>query len=343
MHGAHIKQVARGGMTWAFGDGDLKANLRLQAAWDQAFVDRHFQARHGFRGQRKLLLSNVLALALAAEDMQRRNDTRKIAVVVAGASPGTHLPVLMRHLRTSNIADRLEVHLYDPKPLHRAVAGAVRADGRMRFTQDKFRDAHALEWSRRDPAETCLVFLSDIRSDIHGKQAHVRADEDKIGEDMHMQKQWVETMRPEYSMLKFHAQHATRDNPSVAPGFSYLAGDLYKQTDIDLFSAECRLFVTQADIREKAYSTADIERHMFFHNQTLRPTTFTVSGGKRLQFDEAFQFHVAQLAERVLGVDAGMLLAEARRKLQVDPIAFSWTPPACSRVQGMLRGMQAHL
>ena len=126
-------------------------------------------------------------------------------------------------------------------------------------------------------------------------------------------------------MLKFHAQHATRDNPSVAPGFSYLAGDLYKQTDIDLFSAECRLFVTQADIREKAYSTADIERHMFFHNQTLRPTTFSVSAGSkrlRLQFDEAFQFHVAQLAERVLQVDAGMLLAEASRKLQVDPSAY---------------------
>jgi hypothetical protein len=83
---------------------------------------------------------------------------------------------------------------------------------------------------------------------------------------------------------------------------------------------------------------------MFFHNQTLRPSTFTVLGGaKRMQFDEAFQFHVAQRAERVLEMDAGMLLAEARRKLEVDPIEFTWAPPACSRVQGMLLGMQAHL
>ena len=94
--------------------------------------------------------------------------------------------------------------------------------------------------------------------------------------------------------------------------------------DTDLFWAECLLFVTQADIRDKEYSTADIERHMFFHNQTLRSTTFSVSDGRqRLQFDEAFQFHVTQLAERVLHVDVGMLLAEACRKLRVDPIAFT--------------------
>ena len=197
----------RGRIPWAFGDGDLRVNLRLQAEWDQAIVDRHFQTRRGFRGQRKLLLSNVLTVALAAEDMQRNNDPRKILVVVAGASPGTHLPVLMRHLQTSNVADRLEVHLYDPKPLHRAVAGVVHRSEHMTFTQDEFRDSHALDWARRDHTQTCLVFLSDIGSAIHGKQQHVRADEEKIGRDMHVQKQWVEAMRPEYSMLKFHASH----------------------------------------------------------------------------------------------------------------------------------------
>ena len=268
-------------MSWEFGDVDLKAHLHMQAEWDQPFVDAHFQRRHGWRGQRKLFLSNLLAVKLAAEDMQRNNDTRKIKLVVAGASPGVHLPVLVRHLKASNIAHRIDMHLYDPKPLHRAVAGVVRRSEDMTFTQDEFRDSHALQWSRRDAAKTCLIFLSDIRSDIHGKAAHLCADEAKIGADMHKQKQWVETMRPDYSMLKFHARHATRDDPSVAPSFRYLAGDLYKQADTDLFSAECRLFVKQADITDKEYSTADIERHMFFHNQTLRPSTFTVLGGAK--------------------------------------------------------------
>jgi hypothetical protein len=207
-----------------------------------------------------------------------------------------------------------------------------------------FTDAHAREWSRRDAGKNCLLFLSDIRSEIHGKAAHSCADEAKIGGDMHRQKQWVETMRPDYSMLKFHAEHATRDSPSVAPTFSYLAGDLYKQADTDLFSAECRLFVTQADIREKQYSTADIERHMFFHNQSLRPRLYSVlRGARHLQFDEAFQFHVAQEAGRVLAVDADMMLKEACAKLPVDKIAFTWTAPKSSRLQTLLRGVQTRL
>jgi hypothetical protein len=83
---------------------------------------------------------------------------------------------------------------------------------------------------------------------------------------------------------------------------------------------------------------------MFFHNQTLRPSTFTVLGGaKRLRFDEAFQFHVAGRAEAVLQMDAGLLLAEARHALEADPLEFTWAPPACSRVQGMLLDMQAHV
>lgn len=331
-------------MPWEFEDVDLKAHLHMQAAWDQAFVDRHFHARRGLRGQRKLLLSNLLAVTLAVEDMQQHKDTRKLQVVIAGASPGIHLPVLLRHLQTSNIADRVEMHLFDPKPLHRSVKGVVGASHNVSFTHDKFRDAHALEWSRRDKSTHCLLFLSDIRSDIHGKQQHVRADEEKIGRDMHMQKQWVETMRPEYSMLKFHAQHATRDNPSIAPGFTYLAGDLYKQADTDLFSAELRLFVKEADIKDKEYSTADIERHMFFHNQTLRPTTFSVLHGRKLlQFDEAFEMHVVQRAERALELDGELLLSEACARLPVDQIDFTWTPRACTRLQGMLRTVQKHM
>ena len=331
-------------MAWEFDDVDLKAHLHMQAEWDQAFVDRHFHARHGLRGQRKLLLSNLLAVTLAVEDMQERKDTRKLQIVIAGASPGIHLPVLMRHLQTSNIADRLEIHLFDPKPLHRSVACVVRASDNVSFTHDKFQDSDARAWSRRDSSTHCLLFLSDIRSDIHGKKQHSRVDEEKIDGDMHRQKKWVETMQPDYSMLKFHAPHATRDNPSVAPTFIHLAGDLYKQADTDLFSAELRLFVKQADIKDKEYSTAGIERHMFFHNQTLRPTTFSVlHGSKLMQFDEAFQLHVAQRAERVLELDGDRLLAEACAKLPVDQIDFTWTPRVCTRLQGMLRTVQKHM
>jgi len=328
-------------MSWEFGEVDLKAHLHKQTEWDQAFVDAHFQPMHGLRGQRKLLLSNMLSLTLAVEDMRLRGDTRRIDLVIAGASPGIHLPLIIKHVGASNIRNKVDMHLYDPKRLHRSAATAVCRNEHVRFTLGKFTDAHAREWGERDKSK-CLVFLSDIRSDIHGKKEHARADEDMIGADMQMQKAWVERMQPEYSMLKFHARHATRDNASVAPAFTYLSGTLYKQAFTDLFSAECRLFVKKAEIQEQEYSTAAIERHMFYHNLALRPKTYSVKNNE-LRFDEAFEAYVAHEAARVLDVDAQRLLRDAHTDLQVDPIVFTWPPPASTRTDTLLRCIQTVL
>jgi hypothetical protein len=328
-------------MSWQFGDVDLKAHLHKQAEWDQAFVDAHFQPMHGLRWQRKLLLRNMLTLTLAVEDMQKRGDTRRIQLVVAGESPGIHLPLIIKHLGASNVRNNIDIHLYDPKRLHRSAASAVCRSEHVRFTQGKFTDAHAREWSERD-ASRCLVFLSDIRSDIHGKKEHCRADEDMIGADMQMQKAWVERMQPDYSMLKFHARHATPDNASVAPSFVYLKGTLYKQAFTDLFSAECRLFVKRTEIAEQEYSTAAIERHMFYHNRALRPQTYSVHKSE-LQFDEAFEAYVAHEAARVLGIDAQSLLRDAHTDLQVDPIVFTWPAVRSTHMQSLLRRVQIAL
>ena len=329
-------------MAWEFSEVDLKAHLHQQEAWDQAFVDRHFHKTCGLRGQRKLLLSNVLALTLAVDDMRKRSDPRRIQLLVAGAAPGIHLPVLMKHLKKSNIGDNIDIHLFDPKRLHRSAASVVCRSDNVSFTQDLFTDSDALHWSRRDSEKNCLIFLSDIRSDIHGKHEHSRVDEDTICADMRMQKAWVEQMRPDYSMLKFHAQHATRDNPSVAPSFTYLDGPLYKQGYTDLFSAELRLFVTKADIRDKQYSTAAIERHMYYHNRTLRPQTYSVHA-EELQFDDAFQAYVAHEAARVLAFDAHSFLRDARRELDVAPVVFTWPVAPRTHMQTLLRRVQTAL
>ena len=329
-------------MSWEFSAVDLKAFLHMQEDWDQAFADQHFRKMHGLRGQRKLLLSNMLALTLAVDDMQKRNDTRRIQLVVAGASPGIHLPVIIKHLKASNVRDKIDIHLYDPKRLHRSAASVVCKSDNVRFTQDKFKDSDAREWGERDSKKSCLIFLSDIRSEIHGKHEHVRADEDTIRGDMRMQKAWVEQMQPDYSMLKFHARHATPDGPSVAPSFRYLKGTLYKQAFTDLFSAECRLFVTQADIGEQEYCTAAIERHMFYHNRTLRPKTYALDG-TQLQFDEAFESYVAREAARVLGIDAQSLLRDAHTDLRVDPIVFTWPAAPSTHTQSLLRRIQTAL
>jgi hypothetical protein len=329
-------------MSWEFSRVDLKAHLHKQEDWDQAFVDKHFQKMHGLRGQRKLLLSNLLALVLAVDDMEKKSDRRRIQLLVAGASPGIHLPVLLKHLKQSNIGDRIEVHLFDPKRLHRNAAAVVHRSDNVTFTPEKFETKNAREWSERDAKKNCLIFLSDVRSDIHAKNQHSRVDEDTICGDMRMQKAWVELMQPDYSMLKFHARHATRDNPDVAPAFTYLRGTLYKQAYTDLFSAECRQFVTKEDIKDTTYSTAAIEGHMYYHNRTLRPQTYAVHNQK-LQYDEAFQAYVAQEAARVLGINAHSLLQDAHDELEVDPIVFTWPVAPRTHMQTLLRRVQTAL
>jgi hypothetical protein len=130
----------------------------------------------------------------------------------------------------------------------------------------------------------------------------------------------------------------------VAPSFRYLQGTLYKQAFTDLFSAECRLFVKKAEIKEQEYSTAAIERHMFYHNQTLRPKMYSVCKDTRhLPFDEAFQVHVAQEAARVLHVDSHTLLRDACTELEVDPIVFTWSPTASTHEDTLLRCIQTVL
>ena len=112
--------------------------------------------------------------------------------------------------------------------------------------------------------------------------------------------------------------------------------------DIDLFSAECRLFVTQADIGEQEYCTAAIERHMFYHNRTLRPKTYSLND-TQLQFDEAFEAYVAREAARVLGIDAQSLLRDAHTDLRVDPIVFTWPAAPSTHTQSLLRRIQTAL
>jgi hypothetical protein len=333
-------------MQYEFGDVDMRAHMHMQEPWDQEFVNAHEKHVGGLRGQRKLFNSNMLGLSLAVQDMQKQHDEREIVLVVAGASPGIHLPVIVKQLRRSNIRNKIQIHLYDPRPLDRAVwrALSVSKDSiDTRFTKDIFQDAHAREWAARDEKKYCLVFLSDIRSDIHDKREHVSADEDKIKRDMQMQKEWVETMLPDYSMLKFHAQHGTSDKPRVSSSFSYLDGTLYKQAFTDMFSAECRLFVRKQDIKERLYSTSAIEKHMFFHNKRIRPQHFSLSAtGKHLQFDEAFESHVTEKAAETLALHADEMRKDAHTSLPVQHMRFTWPVVPATRTEALLRRVQMH-
>ncbi len=321
--------------------------------WKPEFVEKH-SSHEKPHGQIKLLWSNLLGLTLVEKDMQ--SDGRSIQLVVAGASPGTHMPLLLKHLRSSEDGSggwrdkcSLQICFYDPKALDKKLQDTVDlAKENMRFEPRCFTDEDAntwAEWRDSNKAHTVLVFFSDIRSDIHGKHEHMRADEEKIAENMEDQKRWVEIMRPDYCMLKFHAPHATSDQPHVDRSLRYLHGQLYEQAFVGLFSAEFRLFCrlpAQAMLKHgpAPYDTTKIERHAMWHTRRRRPQTFSVNG-VHLPYDDAFAAHVAHKAQKLgMIVNAHTLLAEARGIGHVAHMHFPWHAQR-TRLQAMqLRMLQ---
>jgi len=308
-----------------FTEDHLKVHFgrRFQEDWDDAFVEAN--ARHETpHGQTKLLWSNLLGLALVEGDMQRKRDQRDIQLVVAGASPGTHMLVLLKHLHAWKKRRAVGIHLYDPQPLDAKLLAMVSKKAGITFRRDVFTDADAARWRDCDRSANCVVFFSDIRSEIEGKARHMQRDEDLIEHDMQAQQAWVRTMQPDYCMLKFHARHATKDRPQVDDSFPYLPGVLYEQAYAGLFSAEYRLFCTQADIdKTHDYSTSAIEKHAFFHTKITRPRTYCVKCNKA-QYDDAFAAHVAEKAAWLLGFDSDDLLRDARAAQRVAHMHFAW-------------------
>ena len=324
-------------MATEFKDSDLRVYLPLGEDWDEDFVDKHGK-REKPHGQVKLLWSNLLALALVEEQMQKAEDSRSIRLVVAGASPGTHMLVLLEHIRGWRQARGVQIHLYDPLPLDAELQAIVDSDESMSFEPKPFTDQHAEKWQKSNE-DFCVVFFSDIRSQIHSKWQHVHGDEVQIAADMQAQQTWVKIMQPEYCMLKFHAPHATKDKKKVQKSLRYLHGTLYEQAWVGLFSAEYRLFCTKKDMRrDQQYDTKQIERHAFYHTLITRPKKFSVQGEhshQEMPYDEAFTAHVAHKAARWLKIDARKLLDDARSIGHVAHMHFTWPAAEMSRTQAL--------
>ena len=328
-------------MPTEFTDDDLQVHLGFGKDWVQSLADH--ARREKPHGQVKLLWSNLLGLALVEAHMQREPHRRSIELVVAGASPGTHMLVLLQHIRKWRQRRGVRIHLYDPLPLDADLKDMVDADESMSFERRPFTDQDAHEWGSVGRSATCVVFFSDIRSKIHAKKDHMRADEVKIAADMEAQKTWVQIMRPDYCMLKFHAPHATKDKQHVQEHFPYLYGRLYEQAWVGLFSAEYRLFCTKADMRrDEQYDTKEIERHAFYHTYFTRPSTFSVQH-RQMPYDEAFAAHVAQKAAEAEVIDnAERLLEDAGKTFgHVAHMHFPWHAAPRSRLQALhLRMLQ---
>lgn len=192
-------------------------------------------------GQRKLLMSEVDFLT----DYARSGDT----IVYAGSAPGIHMPFLASLFR----AYGLRFELYDPRRF------VLRGAGRDRITphQEYFTDDTARKYRGRDD----VLFISDIRSKVAGETGE--KNEDRISEDMAMQRRWVTTMNPRAAMLKYRPRYASTGE------FEYLDGSVRLQAWAPQASTECRL-VAERPYPTKTRSAHEHESTMYYFNTVVR-------------------------------------------------------------------------
>lgn len=94
---------------------------------------------------------------------------------------------------------------------------------------------------------------------------------------MALQKAWVETLKPKYSMLKLRLPFP---EPAVIERLGtdkvlYLYGIIYKQPWSRGKSIETRLIIPGDDIREVYYDLYKYESQLFYHNAILRQKEYT--------------------------------------------------------------------
>ena len=190
-------------------------------------------------GQRKLLLSEI-------ELLTKYGDLAP-TVVYIGAAMGRHL------LTLHELFPKHKFILYDPNPFHEPLL----THKAFEIHNDFFTDEDVKKYKKKP-----ILFISDIRSQDNVDDP--KKFEESIVEDMARQRKWVEEIKPKASSLKFRLP--------FTPGVTeYLDGDVYIQSYPPKFSAECRLFVTDKQLKKtKKYNHTEHEQRMWYHNNIAR-------------------------------------------------------------------------
>jgi hypothetical protein len=110
------------------------------------------------------------------------------------------------------------------------------------------------------------IFICDIRS--MSKDMSDAEKEERVVIDMKSQMNWVQTMKPKASMLKFRLPY-----PPPAGSTKYLDGDIFFPVWGGRTTSESRLMVTDPD-KLRVYDHNDYEDLMFHFNTVTRTTYY---------------------------------------------------------------------
>ena len=197
-------------------------------------------------GQRKLLLTLLQFINIFWDPTK----VPKPKFVYAGAAPGTNISIV------SMLYPEIEFHLYDPSPFK------IKASDKIHLHQEYFTDDIAREWSGRDD----VYFASDIRTLSMTKNQDLDDHEKIIVDNMNMQMNWYNIIKPVFGQLKFRLPFEGGNRPKK---LNYLYGYIFKQPWATKISIETRL----VPLPEKglvSWDTAKYQNQMFYHNTMIR-------------------------------------------------------------------------
>lgn len=199
-------------------------------------------------GQRKLHLSEVDFFT------SNTNTTDTYTVVYAGAANGQHIPLL------SKMFPNLEFHLYDPAPFSPLI-DKENTKLKINLYKDStlpigfFTDEIALKYTTTKN----LLFICDIRlapTEKKNNPKYKSLFEEKVDNDMKIQKDWVLIMKPISSILKMRIPYNVKDK------FEYLDGDVRFQTWAPIESTETRLVVLRK-VNDESSELSDSKNNEF--------------------------------------------------------------------------------
>lgn len=223
-----------------------------KALYDMTYKNIHW-------GQRKLHLSEVDFF------MSYTNQNEKYTIVYAGAANGQHIPLLLK------LFPNLEFHLYDPAPF----SPVVLSNPALKINPFKdsvlpvgfFTDEVAANYTSTDN----LLFICDIRLAPSMKKSdpkYAALFEEKVDYDMTIQKDWVNIMKPKFSILKMRLPYYAKEK------YEYLDGDVRFQIWAPVASTETRLVVSRTDDEDKfsikSYAPEVYEKQCAYFNNQMR-------------------------------------------------------------------------
>jgi len=197
-------------------------------------------------GQRKLLLVLLQFLNIFW-------DPEKVPIpklVYAGAAPGINIPIV------SMLYPEVEFHLYDPSEFK------IKETDKIKIHQEYFTDDVARQWANRDD----VYFESDIRTITMKKGMNLDDHEKVIVENMNMQMNWYNIIKPVFGHLKFRLPFTGGNRPTK---INYLYGYVFKQPWAPEVSIETRL-VPLPNHGIVEWDTATYQNQMFYHNTEIR-------------------------------------------------------------------------